>query len=132
MSKHSHHFVPADEFARRPGDETRGLSSWNIEYARGYADGRAADGMPSRELIALHTRNQRKAREELRDPPYLCGWLFAVGPAVSRAYREVLAPKRARPEPDTSAWDALFGGTEPFDAAPDLTAYARSTAGMGK
>ena len=24
-----------------------------------------------------------------------------------------------------------FGDTEPFDAAPDLTAYARSTAGMG-
>ena len=36
-------------------------------------------------------------------------------------------------EQDTSAWDALFGGTEPWDAAPDLTeaaAYARSTVGM--
>ena len=33
-------------------------------------------------------------------------------------------------ETDTSAWDALFGGTEPWDAAPDLSAYARSTAGL--
>ena len=35
-------------------------------------------------------------------------------------------------EHDTSAWDALFGDKEPWDAAPDLTAaYARSTVGMG-
>ena len=109
------------------------FTPYDTEYARGYVDGRKADGMPARELIALYTRNERKAREELRDPPYLCGWLFASGPAVGKAYREVLANGRSRPETDTSAWDALIGGTEPWDAAPDLSeaaAYARSTIGM--
>ena len=109
------------------------LTPYDTEYARGYLAGRGVADMPARELIALHTRNERKAHEELRDPPYLCGWLFASGPAVGKAYREILANGRARPETDTSAWDALIGGTEPWDAAPDLTeaaAYARSTVGM--
>ena len=49
-------------------------------------------------------------------------------------FREVLhlAPKGSRPfaEQDDSAFWGLFAGTEPFDAAPDLTAYNRSVAGM--
>ena len=78
MTAATHRFVPADEFARRPGDETHPLARLNGP------DWRAA--------------------LQIKDHPYA--------------------------EDDTSAWDALFGGTEPFDAAPDLTAYARSTAGL--